>query len=309
MSSNTPSTATQFDQFLAQEVRKVDGVWYPVKPSLLSRVFVRRAPLHKLHPNPDDEFCQPGIGPNYGIISNYEQDFLRFGASKTVSGRQEINASEPLEIQKIRPDGYMILNGHHRWAAAHRVGVKRLRVHIVNLTLREDVERMLKASRNDRRVTLDLDETVFCALPGREDGFEKAMPPLFRRLGRQRLRLGIPALFHFLSRQGYDIWLYTSRYLSLDTLRMFFLYYRCPVTGVVTGASRKALYTDMHGSLETMMKKRYQSTVHIDNSALLQTFSNSREFREIPIDASTDTWSLATMNAFKQLMKLSGNRL
>lgn len=177
MSKQPPSTATQFDQFLAEEVRKVQGIWYPVKPTLLSRIFVRHAPLRKLHPNPEDEFCRPDIGPNHAIISQYERDFVEFGPNKYLSSSSsQVNASEPLEVQKIRPDGYMILNGHHRWAAASRVGIQRLRIHIINLTLKDDIERMLKTSRYDRRVTLDLDETVFCPFPGRSDGFEKRCP-------------------------------------------------------------------------------------------------------------------------------------
>ena len=303
MSKQPPSTATQFDQFLAEEVRKVQGIWYPVKPTLLSRIFVRHAPLRKLHPNPEDEFCQPDIGPNHAIISQYERDFVEFGPNKYLSSSSsQVNASEPLEVQKIRPDGYMILNGHHRWAAASRVGIQRLRIHIINLTLKDDIERMLKTSRYDQRVTLDLDETVFCPFPGRSDGFEKKVSFPFRFLRRQRIRLGIPALFQFLSDQGYDIWVYTARYLSLDSLRFLFRYYRCPVTGLVTGTARKApAGSNMHKSLETMMKKHYQSTVHIDNKTILQTFTDSKEFREAPIDASSDTWSLAVMNAFKQL--------
>ena len=310
MSKNPPSTASQFDQFLAEEVSKVRGVWYPVKPTLLSRLLVRHTRLNKLHPNPDDEFCDPDIGPNFRIISNYEVDFRQYGSNKVGSSYSGVNASEPLEIMKIQPDGYLILNGHHRWAAAWRTGIKRINVHIVNLTLKKDIEAMLKASKHDRRVTLDLDETVFSAFPGIEDGFEKHRPFLFSRIGRLQVRRGIPALFQFLSQQGYDIWVYTSRYFSLDTLRLFFFYYHCPVTGLVTGTSRKGpLGADMHKSLETMMKTRYQSTVHIDNGALLRTFPDSKEFLEVPIDASTDTWSLAVMNAFKELKKLSGESL
>ena len=39
-------------------------------------------------------------------------------------------AFEPLPVQKISPDGYLILNGHHRWAAAHLSGMKSIDVEI-----------------------------------------------------------------------------------------------------------------------------------------------------------------------------------
>ena len=39
--------------------------------------FVRSVSCSKLHPNPNDEFCDPEIGPNYSIISCYEGDYRR----------------------------------------------------------------------------------------------------------------------------------------------------------------------------------------------------------------------------------------
>ena len=29
---------------------------------------------------------------------------------------------EPLIVEKVHPEGYMLLNGHHRWAAALKTG-------------------------------------------------------------------------------------------------------------------------------------------------------------------------------------------
>ena len=66
-------TQTQFDSFLAEEIRQHRGIAVPVRTGLLVRLLVRKALCKKLHPNPDDEFCSPDIGPNYRIISEYEQ--------------------------------------------------------------------------------------------------------------------------------------------------------------------------------------------------------------------------------------------
>ncbi|MBP3241914.1 MAG: ParB N-terminal domain-containing protein [Oribacterium sp.] len=33
---------------------------------------------------------------------------------------------DPIIVEKMYPDGYMILNGHHRWAAATRLGLKKV---------------------------------------------------------------------------------------------------------------------------------------------------------------------------------------
>ena len=66
---------TRFQEFLAQEVKKYKGIYVPVKAGLLKRVLVREVPLKKIHPNPDDEFCAPEVGPNNEIVSKYMQVF------------------------------------------------------------------------------------------------------------------------------------------------------------------------------------------------------------------------------------------
>ena len=111
---------TAFDQFIADEVKKYKGVYAPVKAGILRRALIRWAPCDRLHPNPDDEFCSPKVGPNYRIISEYMNSF------RLARHHTKQYCEEPLIVEKIRPDGYLILNGHHRWAAALRLGFSRI---------------------------------------------------------------------------------------------------------------------------------------------------------------------------------------
>lgn len=69
------TTKTQFQAFLKEEIDKVNGIYYPVRMPFLLRILTRVARTRTLHPNPDDEFCIPSIGPNYEIISRYERDY------------------------------------------------------------------------------------------------------------------------------------------------------------------------------------------------------------------------------------------
>ena len=69
--------ATEFEQFIADEIEKNQGTMVPVKASLAERMFVKKARWQQLHPNPDDEFCFPSIGPNYTILSDYAEKFVR----------------------------------------------------------------------------------------------------------------------------------------------------------------------------------------------------------------------------------------
>ena len=69
-------TQGRFEEYLSEEIRKYNGIAFPVRSSILRRLFVREAALNTLHPNPDDEFCNPDIGPSQTIISNYRKQFV-----------------------------------------------------------------------------------------------------------------------------------------------------------------------------------------------------------------------------------------
>lgn len=98
---------TQLISYIQEDIEKYQGIMVPVKATLLERTKTRSVNPYKLHPNQDDEFCDPSIGPNYGIISDYVEMIARYQSLKP----NVWDAS--VIVQKIRPDGYMILNGHH----------------------------------------------------------------------------------------------------------------------------------------------------------------------------------------------------
>ena len=83
---------TKLQSFIADEVDKVKGICVPVHASRLERALVRKVNCNKLHPNPDDEFCFPEIGPkdmleifvegNSVVLRKYEPDCLFCGSSR-----------------------------------------------------------------------------------------------------------------------------------------------------------------------------------------------------------------------------------
>ena len=294
------SQSTGFQAFLEEEVLKIKGIYHPVKAGFLRRHLTKKLPLRMLHPNPYDEFCDPEIGPNYSIISKYKNVFSAHMNDFQAKLYVDNPAFEPLQVQKISPDGYLILNGHHRWAAAHLSGMKSIDVKILDLTQQDSILNKLQVSKHDRRVTLDLDEVVI--RPKDYPFCEKALPFLLRKRYREHIRLGIPALFQFLTRRGYDIWVYSSRYCSEDYLRLLFFHYRCPVTGFITGTGRKRPAGIIkRQELEDVFKARYLSTLHIDNDMILQTFAGSREFGEYPLTFSDSRWSGEVMDIIQKI--------
>ncbi len=289
-------TDSAFDEFIAGEVKKYKGVYVPVKAGMLRRALIRWAPCDSLHPNPDDEFCSPKVGPNYRIISEYMNSF------RMERRHSKQYCEEPLIVEKIRPDGYLILNGHHRWAAALRLGFGRIPIEIVDLTQEMDIKTILRESRHDKRVTMDLDEVVFC--PEGDDQAEKQLPFPLRKIYKQRLRLGVPALFHYLNKSGYDIWVYTAGYYSADYIQRLFRKYGAHVTGAVTGTGRKiGENAGTKRELEALITAKYPETVHIDNEAVLRIFSRTKEAEEYTLDKGTGMWSnrvIDVMETFKR---------
>lgn len=272
---------TELQKFLEDKIKKYEGVLVPVKASKMEQLLVKKVAPEKLHPNPDDEFCFPSIGPNYSIIHKYVRKFERFG---TMTPTMD---DEPLMVQKVHPDGYMILNGHHRWAAAMRVGFKTVPIQIVNLTQETDIKKMLAASVHDKRVTLDLDETVFCKSV--DEASEKPLKFPYSKMYKEKIRLGLPSLLHYFGKQGYDVWVYSANYYSLDYLRSYFEHYSVKVDGIITGTSKRTGSTKK--KTQKRIENKYNETLHIDRDLVLRFIKEPVGFEEYTVDPDSPSWA------------------
>ena len=285
---------TEFERFLEEKLKEDRGLLVPIKASLFELMFVKKADADQLHPNPEDEFCNPDIGPNHEIVSQYRKMITR------PRPLEEPPWEEPLTVEKVHPDGYMILNGHHRWAAAMQTAYSPIKIAIVNLTHEKDIERMVSQSTHDRRVTLDLDELAFCT--GEDVPAEKPLPFPLNMMYKERIRQGVPALLRFFGKQGYDVWVYTSKYRSIEYIRAYFRHYFVKVDGIVTGYGRSASMTGEElWKAKDLIAGRYKETLHIDLNAILRTHSGSRDFEEYPVETQGAGWSGAVMDIVRGL--------
>ena len=286
---------SEFDLFLQEEVRKQKGVAYPIKASLFERLTTKKLPCDKLHPNPQDEFTFPDIGPNYEIISNYEKQIMNNART-----HQDI-FDEPIMVEKLYPHGYLILNGHHRWAAAKRLKIRQIPVKIINLALESDIKKILEISQHNKRATFDMDEVVFRA----DDAphLEKKLGFPFSIKHKKRIRLGIPALFYNLSKNGYDIWLYSASYESIDDVRDYFRCYGVHVDGIITGMAKDKKNTVSNkAGVEKLIANKYSVTLHVDNDMILRTEKSTGEFQEFALDPG-ENWSKEAIAVIGELEK------
>jgi hypothetical protein len=293
---------TQLDEFVANDLEKQKGVSIPVRAGLLERLFVRKTACTNLHPNAEDEFTMPSVGPSYRIISEYETKFreaMRFDKPPI---------EEPLMVEKLRPHGYLLLNGHHRWAAAMRCQIKRVPIKIINCATESDIKTILEKSQHDKRVAIDLDEVIFRD-PDYKYLEKKAFTfPLSLRF-KQRIRLGIPALFYYLVKNGYDIWVYAADFYSIDDIQKFFKAYSVHVDGIITGVGKlEQNNSESEKRMKELINNKYQMTLHIDNDSILETHNNTKEFEDYTIEASEEEWSKKAIAIVEEIERRAGKK-
>ncbi len=277
----------KFEDIVKEEMEGQRGVNFPVKASFAERVMIKNISPFRLHPNPDDEFCDEKIGPSFRIISEYVEKI------KIALRKDEPVLDEPVIIQKLYPRDYIIINGHHRWAAAIRLGVKKIPVRIVNFASEKQVKKLLSDSANDKRVVFDLDEVIF--RPADDPYLEKPLHFPFNIRINNRIRLGVPALFHYFEKEGYDIWLYSAGYYSYDDIEIFFRHYKAHIEGAITGTAKK---NNMRKRMEKLLSDKYVSTLHIDNETVLLAKNDPQEFA---IKGNSGEWSREIMDIMKGL--------
>ncbi|WP_026528371.1 ParB N-terminal domain-containing protein [Butyrivibrio sp. VCD2006] len=283
---------------VASDVAKYKGVAFPLKASTFLRLMKKRIKPKKLHPNPDDEFSMPNIGPNYKIISDYE---YKIRNPQPIDDYDTHFKYDPIVVEKMYPDGYMILNGHHRWCAAMKSNLRYVCIEIVNLPHEQDIEKMIENGQNTRRVSLDLDEVVFAQS---DDIPEKSLPFPVNAFFKERLRAGIPALFDYLTNNGFDIWVYTSKYYSMEHLTRLFNYYHVKVNGMITGTGRaEANLKQKQEHFKNRIAEKYKYTLSIDRDSIIQVFGKNDGFNEYELKLDDSNWSSEVMRITSEIIK------
>ena len=121
-----PGLRSSFYSYVQEDLDAYEGKRDVVRVSLLERLVVRSIPPQEMHVNPDDEFADPDIGPSERIINEYAHEIPQLYMNR------EPIFPNPIMVYKMAAGGYLILNGHHRWAAAIKQGLKRVRAAIMN---------------------------------------------------------------------------------------------------------------------------------------------------------------------------------
>ena len=278
----------EYQTMVLDDLASIEGLYHPVKTSFLTRLFFRRTNIKKLHPNPEDEFSNPSIGPSYDIISNYEEQ-IRYNLDMDLPPLME-----RIVVEKISTGGYMILNGHHRWFACHRMGIKRVPIDIVNIVSDEEIMTKVNGLSHNRMVAFDLDEVLLV---------DTSLTPHINRklslsgkyLNRKVLRTNVASLINELHKQGFDVWIFTAGYASVRYIETLFKAHRTYVDGVINGMkSRKR-----RSSTNKVFAGKYTTVVHMDLEHITWTSETACEC--VNIETTGDDWAAKAISIIRAL--------
>lgn len=266
----------EYRTLVIEDIETYKGLNQPLKTNLLFRLIIHWMDINKLHPNPDDEFSMPEIGPNYGIIGDYEKQFRK----------NIFHAQTPLEerltVEKMSTGGYMLLNGHHRWMAARRVDLKKVPVEIVNVTPEEEIIELIKNSDKEKCVSFDLDEVLLT-----DDNVKFPLNLIYKKT----LKKNAAVLIKELREMGFDVWVYTGNYYSKQYIEFLFNVNHTKVDGVVSGMKNKK----SSGKLKDAFREKYNISLHIDNESIICVDTKTKEYEVIDINANEDSWAAEAM--------------
>ena len=121
-----PYERSVVNKWIREDLQQTEGNRELEKAGFLEKMRVKKVPTRQLHVNPDDEFSMPNVGPNEAIVENY----CKIARRNEAVGEPVFD--EPVLVCRMVRGGYMIQNGHHRWAGAVKACVPDIRIQIMD---------------------------------------------------------------------------------------------------------------------------------------------------------------------------------
>lgn len=291
MALNYNPATEEYKRVVLADLKNYERLYRPLKTSFLKRLLVRKLPISKLHPNPQDEFCQAAIGPNYTIVSDYEKYFR----SMIQMQQEPIGPfDEPLIVEKMSTGGYMILNGHHRWMAARRLGMKKIPVHIVNVSTDAEIIAAVNKSARDMCVSFDLDEILLT--DGSTYPVHKELAFPYNQIYKKTLRRNASILIKELRRIGFDVWVYTGEYYPEAYIRFLFWLHRAKIDGIINGMRHR----ENKPGLQDAFSNKYRISLHIDNDDVICVRTQVKDYEIFGIDSVNQDWASEVIQQLRE---------
>lgn len=277
-----------YEEKVLEDIKNNVGIYTPISSSLARRLVTKRVALRKIHPNPVDEFCDPKIGPNFEIVGNYVRQY-----------KEDKYFDDPLIIERLATGEYMLLNGHHRWLAASRLGMESLPVKLVDVVTEEHIHQAINKSNNRMCVSFDLDEVLLT--DGNTVPYDKELGWPFCKFYDKYIRKNAAILINELRDMGFDVWIYTGEFYSEEYIKVLFGLHNTKVDGIINGLAKRK----NSKKLQEVFSKNYLISVHIDNDSLICVDTETKEYEIIDIKYNPVSWASDVMLCLKSIEKIA----
>ncbi len=149
---------------------------------------------------------------------------------------------------------------------------------------------MPERNDNDKmRISFDLDEVLF--VNPKTHKTEPELPIPFKALYKERLRAGAPELINTLQKMGYEVWVYTSSFRSINYIQGLFKRYGVKFDGIVNAERHlKEVQANRTQILPQKVPNRYRISLHIDDEAVICSYGREFGFDAYQLDADDDEW-------------------
>jgi len=283
------SVTQDYKEAVLEDIASFKDIYHPVKSSFIERMTIKKLPMSQLHPNPDDEFSIPEIGPNYSIVNRYRKDMERS------LQREDKLDLEPLMVEKISTGGYMILNGHHRWMAAKWINIKEMPVQVVNVTHEEDIISAINRTDRNMCISFDLDEVIINH--NEKYSNDDPLPFPMNKNFPEQVKKHVGPLTNELHRLGFDIWIYSGSFRSENELRALLKQHGIEFDGIINNMKSKKNNT----RISNAFSEKYKIILHADDDGILWVDPKTKEFDNIDLQPGKNWASQISTNIKRKL--------
>ena len=283
-----------YEEKVLDDIKNNVGIYTPVHSSILRRIVTRKVPIGMIHPNPIDEFSDSKIGPNFGIVGDYVHRYVN-----------DSDFNEPLIVERLSNGEYMLLNGHHRWLAANRLGKKSMPVQLVDVVTEESIYEAIRNSKNNMCVSFDLDEVLLT--DGAEVPLDKEIGWPLNKIYKKYLRKNASVLINDLRSMGFDVWIYTGEFYSVEYIKLLLSLHNTKVDGIINGMAKRK----NSKAIQEIFAKNYKLSVHIDNDSVICVDTQAKDYEIKELKNNPVSWASDVMIGLKSMDKilaLSGDK-
>ena len=120
---------------------------------------------------------------------------------------------------------------------------------------------------------------------------------LINLIYKKNIRENASLLIEEFHRLGYDVWIYTGNYHSVEYINGLMKIHKAKADGIVNGLGGKK----GNSHIKEAFVKKYKYSIHVDNDMVLCVNTVTKDYESIDIDTNGADWSAEVINIIRKL--------